>query len=174
MEGTGPLQVPPAAAERDNPYVGPRALSIGEELYGRRREVAELCDVIIADRIVLLYSPSGAGKSSLLEAGLRPELEKRDLRVLPTVRINPAAGGIAPGARSGNRYLVSTLLSLEEGRDRNEQLAFTDVSTFSLHDYLTRLDTNTNGGPGQCLFFDQFEELFTIEQTDQTDKAEFL
>ena len=46
-----------------------------------------LRDLLIAERIVLLYSPSGAGKTSLLEAGLRPELERRDFHVLPTVRV---------------------------------------------------------------------------------------
>jgi hypothetical protein len=53
-----------------NPYVGPRPLTAGEKLYGRDRELADLMDLLIAKRIVLLYSPSGAGKSSLLQAGL--------------------------------------------------------------------------------------------------------
>ena len=37
---------------------------------------ANLLDLLIAERIVLLYSPSGAGKTSLIQAGLIPELEK--------------------------------------------------------------------------------------------------
>ena len=49
---------------RPNPYVGPRAFQYGETLYGRDREVVELLDLVIAERIVLLYSPSGAGKTS--------------------------------------------------------------------------------------------------------------
>ena len=44
----------------DNPYVGPRSFEYGERLYGRDREVAELSDQIVAQRVVLLYSPSGA------------------------------------------------------------------------------------------------------------------
>jgi hypothetical protein len=43
-----------------NPYVGPRAFKTGEHLYGRSRESSELVDLLIAERIVLLYSPSGA------------------------------------------------------------------------------------------------------------------
>ena len=51
---------------KSNPYVGPRAFQDGETLYGRDREVAKLLNLLIAERIVLLYSPSGAGKTSLL------------------------------------------------------------------------------------------------------------
>ena len=45
---------------RTNPYIGPRAFQTGEILYGRDREVEELLDLLIAERIVLLHSPSGA------------------------------------------------------------------------------------------------------------------
>ena len=62
-----------------NPYVGPRSIGgvdhPNEKIYGREREIADLMDLLIADRVVLLYSPSGAGKSSLLQAGLVPAME---------------------------------------------------------------------------------------------------
>ena len=61
---------------RQNPYVGPRAFEAGETLYGRDREIHELLNLLIAERIVLLYSPSGAGKTSLLRAGLIPMLQR--------------------------------------------------------------------------------------------------
>jgi len=54
------------ATPRPNPYVGPRSFRTGETLYGRDRELGELLDRLIAERIVLLYSPSGAGKTSFL------------------------------------------------------------------------------------------------------------
>ena len=49
------------APARPNPYVGPRAFKTGEALFGRDREVVRLLELLIAERIVLLYSPSGAG-----------------------------------------------------------------------------------------------------------------
>jgi MoxR-like ATPase len=49
-----------------NPYVGPRSLRYGECIYGRDREARKLLELLIAERIVLLYSPSGAGKTSLI------------------------------------------------------------------------------------------------------------
>ena len=65
------------ANTRPNPYPGPRSFQQGERLYGRERETAELLDLLIAERIVLLYSPSGAGKTSLVQAALIPELTAR-------------------------------------------------------------------------------------------------
>ena len=53
---------------RPNPYVGPRSFQTGQKLYGRDRELRELASLLIAERIVLLHSPSGAGKSSLIQA----------------------------------------------------------------------------------------------------------
>lgn len=44
-----------------NPYVGPRAFRVGENLPARAREQRELTDLVIAERIVLLHAPSGAG-----------------------------------------------------------------------------------------------------------------
>ena len=70
---------------RPNPYPGPRSFQRGEQLYGRERETAELLDLLIAERIVLFASPSGAGKTSLVQAALIPVLEDEGFLVLPTM-----------------------------------------------------------------------------------------
>ncbi|MCA9698407.1 MAG: hypothetical protein KC431_12835, partial [Myxococcales bacterium] len=57
-----------------NPFVGPRPIQTGEALHGRKAEVAELYDRLQARRIIVLHSPSGAGKSSMIHAGLIPRL----------------------------------------------------------------------------------------------------
>ena len=76
---------------RPNPYPGPRSFQQGEKLYGRQRETWELLNLLIAERIVLLVAPSGAGKTSLVQAALAPELEKEGFRVLPDHAPRPAA-----------------------------------------------------------------------------------
>src|SRR5690349_21673629 len=112
-----------------NPYVGPRSFQTGEKLYGRERELRDLLGLLIAERIVLLHSPSGAGKTSLVQAALIPQLQEQDFQVLPVMRVSlepvplaadgraPATNGAsAQGASTGaNRYILSLLLSLEEG-----------------------------------------------------------
>jgi hypothetical protein len=159
------------AAVLANPYPGPRSFRYGEKIYGRDREIDRLADVLVADRIVLFYSPSGAGKSSLLEAGLRLRLEQRDFAVLPTIRIGHEVLPALDGAAGANRYVLSTLLSLEEGKPRDGQLSLGELLEFRLSDYLADFTTEDLD---PCLFFDQFEELFTLDPTDQQQKAEFL
>ena len=63
-----------------NPYIGPRAFKVGEQLYGREREANQLINLILAERIVLLNSPSGAGETSLIQATLIPKLLKLKFR----------------------------------------------------------------------------------------------
>jgi len=67
----------PEAALRANPFVGPRPFHFGEWLFGRGKEVPDLYYLLNAERIVMLHSPSGAGKSSLVQAGLLPRLKAR-------------------------------------------------------------------------------------------------
>ena len=59
-----------------NPFVGPRPIEAGQKIFGRDREINELYYLLSAERIVLLHSPSGAGKSSLIQAGLMPRLQE--------------------------------------------------------------------------------------------------
>ncbi|MGH2618326.1 MAG: hypothetical protein ACRDJC_24105 [Thermomicrobiales bacterium] len=71
-----------------NPYVGPRAFTRKDTLFGRDVEKVNLLDLLISERIVLLYSPSGAGKTSLIQAGIVPALEEERFRPLPVIRVN--------------------------------------------------------------------------------------
>lgn len=161
-----------------NPYVGPRSIRPNEPIYGRDHEIEELRDVLVAERLVLLYSPSGAGKTSLIEAGLRPELERRNFRVPPTIRVGHDIAAAIAENLNGNRYLVSALLSLEEARPAHSQIHPSKLVNIRLDDYLDRMEEeleNENGDtPDPCLVFDQFEELFTLDPTDQAAKASFL
>ncbi len=150
-----------------NPYVGPRPLRFGEHLHGRARELDRLCDAVVADRVVLLYSPSGAGKSSLLEAGLRPALGAKGFFVAPTIRVNLDM--------PGNRYATSTLLSLNEAlpADRGqgpEALAATTLAEYVSSASVASLHTEAE----ICLIFDQFEEVFTLDPLDVAAKAVFF
>ena len=81
------------AAADQQPYVGPRPFGHDEKdlFFGRDREARDLCSLVVAHPIVLLYAASGAGKSSLLNAGLIPLLEARGYEVLPPARVSEAA-----------------------------------------------------------------------------------
>jgi WD40 repeat protein len=169
----------------NNPYVGPRPFERGQTLYGRQTEVLDLLDLLTAERIVLLHSPSGAGKTSLIQAALIPALEER-FHVLPVLRVGltpPEAAQLPPGI---NRYLLSVLLSLESvlssesmhsletmrpgGPHRLEALA-----QMSLAAYLGELRApDPSGDRPLCLIFDQFEEVLSLSPTDQEVKRAFF
>jgi WD40 repeat protein len=159
------------AAARPNPFVGPRAFKTGETLFGRDREVRELLDLLIAERIVLLHSPSGAGKSSLINAGLLPLLKAEGFVLPPVIRVGQAIE--AGTAGSGNRHVLSALLSLEEAFERNEQMPRAELAGLSLEIYLDRRGL---GEPGAnlVLVLDQFEELLTVDPANRFSKQEFF
>lgn len=163
-----------------NPYVGARAFHRGEKLYGREQEVADLLYLLVAQRIVLLYSPSGAGKSSLIHAGLAPRLEKRKFDILPTMRVNlepPRDIDLPPGT---NRYVLSLLLCLEGEAEEEEEGAgsidpqeLEHLAEMTLAEYLQyRLEDS--GSDRVVLIFDQFEEILTVDPMDLEAKVEFF
>lgn len=81
-----------------NPYVGPRAFEEAEEsrFFGREREREKLYHLLLARRLVLLPAPSGAGKSSLVRAGMIPRLRQKVFLVRPVIRVGAeAASGSA-------------------------------------------------------------------------------
>jgi WD40 repeat protein len=171
---------------RPNPYVGPRAFRTGEALYGRDREIRQLLDLLVAERIVLLHSPSGAGKTSLIRAGLIPRLQEQGFTVLPVMRVNQELPPEAPPGT--NRYLVSALLSLEEEEQAGKPL-FTreELFSLSLDDYLTRRSARQREAQAESgfayregeladevLILDQFEEILTSAPADVEGKRQFF
>jgi hypothetical protein len=168
---------------RPNPYIGPRAFQRGETLYGRDREVRELLDLLIAERIVLLHSPSGAGKTSLILAALIPELEAEHFAVLPVLRLGlkPSSSG-EPSEPPANRCFLNALLSLEDDLPPEAQIPLGELATWTLGDYLDRRAGKVaaaGGAAGRAdgdlvPVFDQFEEILTADPTDVEAKAEFF
>ncbi len=108
-----------------NPFVGPRSFEAADRelFFGREADTRRLKSLVIARKAVLLYAPSGAGKSSLLRAGLLPclALEVAGLRVFPVARL----GGADLTSGLGNPYVRHLLAGLpgqdappnEEGGD---------------------------------------------------------
>lgn len=159
-----------AATRRHNPYIGPRAFRRGETIYGREREATKLAALLIAERIVLLHSPSGAGKTSLIQAALVPQLGKpesqggENFRVLPLMRVNlepPTTAGLPAGC---NRYVWSAISSLEAERPHSQQRSPEELARLSLTAYLDELHEGDERD--QVLVFDQFEEILTVDPTD--------
>lgn len=171
---------------RPNPYVGPRSFQTGETLYGRERETLELLDLLIAERIVLLYSPSGAGKTSLIQAALTPKLREEGFQVLPPIRVSaqppamppppPGAKPGAPNASGANRFLLSAMLSLEEHLPQAQRTPLTTLAGMTFDAYLKQRLPLASDKPdaSPVLIFDQFEEVLTLEPTNLAAKYDFF
>jgi len=167
MKATGT----PAKAARKNPYVGPRAFRGGEELPGRDYEIRELTDLLIAERIVLLHSPSGAGKTSLIQAGVVPLLERGNpswgdvpfLASRPLRVKTPARAGLTVR----NRYIHSVALGLLPSRDDAElaEMRFPEIIASAMSGYEKYTP---------ILIFDQFEEILFLDPTDWDSQGVFF
>jgi WD40 repeat protein len=163
-----------APARVDNPYVGPTSFRLGDPLYGRDAEQQDLLDLLVAERIVLLYSPSGAGKTSLIQAALVPALTEAGFEVLPVIRVTHALAPRPGMPTPRNRYVLGTLLSLEERVPPDSQRPIEELCRLTLPEYMAAY-ADRDGRPGnEVLLFDQFEEVLTADPTDETAKHEFF
>ena len=184
-----------------NPYVGPRTFTRADRsrFFGRESEARELLSLVISQRLVLFYAQSGAGKSSLINTRLAPQLAEEGFAVLPIARVG---GELPPGVSAvDNVFLFNLMLSLDQGgRDPNR------LAHVSLVDFLARL-TSDDGehftydetlaagaasatgaapaaglpAPGEAyaepnyvLIIDQFEEIFTSHPDRWEDRGAFF
>ena len=144
---------------KGNPYVGPRPYERAdrENFYGRNREARDLLSLILAERVVLFYAPSGAGKTSLLNAKVIPALENEFFNVLPVVRV---ANDLPPGLDDTdveNIFVFSVLISLV-----GEDTPTAPLGDQSLQEFLQAYLPDDDRPP--LLIVDQFEELFTAHR----------
>lgn len=160
---------------KNNPYVGPRPYERGEQnkFFGRNREARDLLALLLAERTVLFYAKSGAGKTSLLNAQVIPALEKEGFRVLPVTRVSSDP---PPGVRQdavGNAFVCSVLMSLVGETVTPEQLHGHTLTSF-LQALYQRPDTEGEGDAPFLLIVDQFEELFTTHRDRWQDAEGFF
>ena len=156
------------------PYVGPRPFERGEEalFFGRDREASEVLSLVIAHRMLLLYAPLGAGKTSLLNAKLIPLLEGEEFEVLPLVRVQGLIPEDIQPEEIPNLYVFNTLMNWAEEEANPKRLA-----QMSLADSLKEREhpTDEEGLPSpRIVIFDQFEELFTFYQERWQDREGFF
>ena len=159
----------------NNPYVGPVPFLEGQTLYGRMRETEALFNLLISKRIVLLFSPSGAGKTSLIQAALLPRLRSQ-LSPLPIVRLDRLLNANTID-RTVNRYLLSVFDSIEDSFPKADRLKDEQLSRLTFGGYLSQRLAALKGnetGKFPLIVLDQFEELFTLSRFDWKEKEDFL
>lgn len=151
------------SARDGNPYVGPSPFSPEEAEYffGRDAEARELLSLVMAYPAVLFYSPSGAGKTSLVNARLLEALRKQHAHVRGVVRLGGQPADGPKLEEIGNVFLYNALLSLGGSRVRPGRRALDAGSLTKLLGELPRPDAPRGVHPLHVIVFDQFEEIFT-------------
>ncbi len=140
------------------PYRGLMAFTKAEHpfFFGRKQVVEELSRKLERQSFVPLIGASGSGKSSVVLAGLIPWLEKAGWQVL-----DPIKPGFKPLMRLEEvlrkKYFVEEEQLLDE--------CINGKSSQGLKPLLERFPQGRH-----LLVVDQFEELFTVAQTEQRDR----
>lgn len=169
----------------NNPYVGPRTFSQqdGDRFFGREREARDLFALVVSERLTLFYAQSGAGKSSLINARLIPQLRQNGYAVLPTGRVS---GELPQGVSEvGNIFIFNLFLSLDQsGGDprRFPRLPLTDFLAGLVSDdgqhyrYESEAQAQAEGyvEAPHVLIIDQFEELITSHPTRWPEREDFF
>jgi hypothetical protein len=165
--------IAPASVRRPNPYVGPRPFHAGELFFGREREAASLADALLASKIVLLHSPSGAGKTSLIQTSVVPAFEALDFQICAVSK--PEFSGLRvkvpppPGVTVPNRYVYSVVCGLT-----GHNVPAGDTLSMTLEEALTLFGRGRDPDGRQLIIIDQFEEILTVAPGDLDSKTEFF
>ena len=143
-----------------NPWPGLTAFTEKQHefFYGREQESHELFSCVKRERLTVLFGKSGLGKTSLLQAGLFPQL--RNAAYLPVyVRLGyeDAAAAFDNQLRSAIEFAIASADLAEVALPQDGESAW---------EYLHRRGGNLLDEEGAIvtpvLVFDQFEECFTI------------
>ena len=146
----------------NNPWLGLSSYKYEDSsrFYGRDEELQTLTDIIRQNIFTTLYGVSGAGKTSLINAGLSPILEKE--QYLPIyVRLSHGADSLPY-----EEQLISAVESaLEKIGGESELIENLDFDSKSDHLWLYfhshHFWSAQNHKVIPLLFIDQFEEIFT-------------
>jgi hypothetical protein len=157
--------------KRPYPGLRPFAMDEWEIFFGREVMTEDVVQRLLRNGLVLVHGSSGSGKSSLVYAGVLPQLERRRRRRRLTIR----TGVIRPG-RSPLRSLAVELARL----CNSPTVAAPAEDVNAMHRILIRgrearseIETRIREtGPNEiCIFVDQFEELFRFAREGDPEEA---
>ncbi len=128
--------------------------------FGRRKEIRELFHLLSVERTVVLFSKSGYGKTSLLQAGIIPILYGQ---MFVPVLIRFGTDNFLPEQHFSIQF-DTAWLKFQFGNESEAQKQARDSSTSeTFWEQISRCPFGSE--PAQftpLLIFDQFEELFTL------------
>lgn len=161
-------------------YPGPRPFEENDInlFFGREKDKKNLLTFINVEQLLVLFSKSGLGKSSLINAAIIPELRKKDYEII-VCRFNSYVNkerdeNITAESQSPLQKLFS-----EVKNKFNTSVTFLDTviknpEPLSLWHQFKNLQISNSTKKIYFIFFDQFEELFTYPQEQIREFKEHL
>ncbi|MEA2043231.1 MAG: hypothetical protein U9N85_11880 [Bacteroidota bacterium] len=150
-----------------NPYPGIRSFNISESnlFYGRDKQIRELSHILKSSNFVAISGASGSGKSSLIKAGLIPQIiQKKEKWSVAVSR--PGDDPIGNLALQLHR-IIKTENGSRIGSIRKIKSRFLNNELS-----LSELFENTEHNKNVLLYIDQFEELFRYKNDSQNKDSE--
>ena len=147
----------------NNPWLGLSSYqeSDAKLFFGRDEEISSLCDIIEDNYCTVLYGKSGMGKTSLINAGLKPALS--NLGYLPvTLKLqqNSDYSYADQIIEQTSELLEKHQCSIEEMW--NIDVALSDASKLWIFFHSNIFWTSKQRRIIPVIFLDQFEEIFTL------------
>ncbi|MDX2071499.1 MAG: hypothetical protein SFV55_23925 [Haliscomenobacter sp.] len=141
------------------PGVKPFETSERDLFFGRDRDIEDLLDLVWLEKLVVLFGKSGYGKSSLINAGILPEIETEAVPIV--VRLGSYVAGQSPAPLDNLRLKINEVL------EDKPEAAFLDNLNLppTLWQQMKRKQSSQQRR--FVLIFDQFEEFFSYPLADQ-------
>lgn len=153
MSGTNP--------QKRYPGVKPFETSERDLFFGRDRDIEDLWNLMWLSKLVVLFGKSGYGKSSLINAGILPEISKEEATVPIVVRLGAYLEGQTPSP------LDNLYQQIQEQFDDNPEADFLNMLDLPLTLW-HRIKRKQSTQQHRFIFiFDQFEEFFTYPPAAQ-------
>lgn len=168
-----------------NPYSGLNSLDSNQwSLHGRDKEVNTLVDLLISNRIILLHSRSGAGKSSLISSGVLPKLQELGrFHTLPIIRLNENLQALGQhysdegrfnefDENKWNRFSWSMLRALDSVNPQPYPLK--TLAKIKVYDYFENTHSINNNQAPKLLIFENFEDILIKSPNNIEEKELFF
>jgi Flp pilus assembly protein TadD len=163
----------PGDAGSAAPYVGmrPHGTADAARFFGRSAESHEVAALWRSHRLTVLSGPAGAGKTSLLAAGVLPLLDPNHIDTLPVGRLSGGSPFPVAALSEHNPHTLALLQSWSPGEAPNR------LSALTVGGFLRRWDRRIrwHGRPAPLLLaIDQVEELFAAGPRQDRYRLPFL
>lgn len=148
-----------------NPWLGLKAYDEGTILYGRNEDTINLAQLVFYNTDAVLYGKSGIGKSSLLNANLLPRARRRGIEPI-FIRLDHH--------ENVDSYVTQIINAIKNAGIAIEKKFDTSSDTPLLWELFHCYEFfKGNKRTPLLIIFDQFEEIFTLQQNQEKRLAFF-